>query len=222
MGTFRTTLTTPEIDYVRRVAQGIKLHHGQAYKLAYGLADWAGWVIHLLGDNSGSTPPVVKRVAKGWGRSVLGRFAMRKSSLIGERPATHLGWHIENGHDLDTGEALEVISFDGIEYTYRKDTPGPESFPAVLAFVEGYVRRAPRRAAGLTDAQAHLLQVNTDGWWEQKRRQSRQVADAESPLALQRHQASSRERARGPRSEPRPHTVRTKVRRCAERRRARR
>ena len=26
---------------------------GQAYKLSYGLADWAGWVIHLLGDNSG-------------------------------------------------------------------------------------------------------------------------------------------------------------------------
>ena len=167
VGRFRTTLTTPELEYVSKVATDVELHHGQAYKLSYGLADWAGWVIHLLGDNSGSTPPVVKRVAKGWGRSVLGRFAMRKSSLIGERPATHLGWHIENGHDLDTGEALEVISFDGVEYTYRKDTPGPESFPAVLAFVEGYVRRAlgellDSRRPGL------LLQVNTDGWWEKR------------------------------------------------------
>jgi hypothetical protein len=166
-GRFRTTLTTPELDYVRKVASDVELHHGQAYRLSYALADWAGWVIHLLGDYSGSTPAVVKRVAKGWGRSTLGRFALRKSSLIGERPATHLGWHVETGHDLDTSEALEVISFNGVEYTYRKDTPGPDSFPAVLAFVEGYVRRA---LAELLDTRnpAKLLQVNTDGWWEQK------------------------------------------------------
>jgi hypothetical protein len=166
-GRFRTTLTTPELDYVLRVASDVELHHGQGYRLSYALADWAGWVIHLLGDYSGSTPKVAKRVAKGWGRSTLGRFALRKSSLIGERPATHLGWHIETGHDLDTSDPLEVISFNGTEYTYRKDTPGPDSSPAVLAFVEGYVRRALAELLDTRDPR-HLLQVNTDGWWEQK------------------------------------------------------
>jgi len=167
VGRFRTSLASPELEYVRRVASDVGLHHGQAYRLSYALADWAGWIIHLLGDYSGSTPAVVKRVAKGWGRSVLGRFALRKSSLIGERPAMHLGWHVETGHDLDTKDALEVISFNGVEYTYRKDTPGPDSSPAVLAFVEGYARRA---LAELLDTRspAKLLQVNTDGWWEQK------------------------------------------------------
>jgi hypothetical protein len=167
VGRFKTTLTTPELSYVRSVAKEVTLHHGQGYRLSYALADWAGWIIHLLGDYSGSTPAVVKRVAKGWGRSTLGRFALRKSSLIGERPATHLGWHVETGHDLDTSEALEVISFAGTEYTYRKDTPGPDSFPAVLAFVEGYVRRA---LGELLDTRnpSKVLQVNTDGWWEQK------------------------------------------------------
>ncbi len=166
-GRFRTALATPELEYVRKVATDVELHHGQAYRLSYALADWAGWVIHLLGDYSGSTPAVVKRVAKGWGRSVPGRFALRKSSLIGERPAMHLGWHVESGHDLDTGDAIEVISFDGTEYTYRKDTPGPDSSPAVLAFVEGYVRRALGELLDTRDPR-HILQVNTDGWWEQK------------------------------------------------------
>ena len=166
-GTFRTTLTTPELDYVRKVATDVELHHGQVYKLSYALADWAGWIIHLLGDYSGSTPAVAKRVAKGWGRSVLGRFALRTSSLIGKRPATHLGWYVETGHDLDTSEALEVISFNGTEYTYRKDTPGPDSSPAVLAFVEGYVRRALGELLDTRNPR-HILQVNTDGWWEQK------------------------------------------------------
>lgn len=74
---------------------------------------------------------------------------------------------MEAGHDLDTSEAIEVISFGGTEYTYRKDTPGPESSPAVLAFVEGYVHAALGRLLATRNPD-HLLQVNTDGWWERK------------------------------------------------------
>ena len=80
VGRFRTVLTTPELQYVRRVATDVQLFAGQAYKLSYGLADWAGWVIHLLGDNSGSTPPVVKRVAKGLGP--LGPRTLRHAEIL--------------------------------------------------------------------------------------------------------------------------------------------
>jgi hypothetical protein len=166
-GRFNTVLTSPELLWIRGMASNVQLGFGQTYRLSFALADWAGWVLKLLADNSGDTPPVAKRVAKNWGRTAIGRFALRKHSLVGERAATHLGWHVEGGHDLDTKEEIEVISFGGREYTYRKDTPGPETSPAVLAFVEGYVRAALGELLASRQPD-RLLQCNTDGWWERK------------------------------------------------------
>ena len=164
-GTFRTVLTSPELEHVLELADRVDVLEAAWYRTGMQLAGWARWCQRLQAEIDSRVPRVVKRVAKGWGRSVPGRFAMRTSQLIGEREATHLGWAIESGADLDTGDPIEIVTYGGVERTFRKDQDGQDVFPAVLAFVEGYVRAAIGRiiaARGHSD----LLQCNTDGWWE--------------------------------------------------------
>lgn len=164
-GRFRAVLSSPELAEVQSLAQSVRVLQARWYRLGDPLATWAQWCLGLLDPENDDVPAIVRRVAKGWGRSVPGRFALRVSTLIGERDATHLGWAIESGTDLDTGEALESITYGGRERTFRKDQDGADVSPAVLAFVEGYVRAAlARTLAGRPPGR--LLQCNTDGWWE--------------------------------------------------------
>jgi hypothetical protein len=165
VGTFRTVLSSPELAEVVKVADRVVVRQARYYRLGDPLAAWGRWCLALLDPGRSDVPPVVRRVAKGWGRSVPGRFALRVSTLIGERPGTHLGWSVKTGTDLETGEALEVVTWSGVERTYRKDQDGADVFPAVLAFVEGYVRAAMARTLVGRPAE-RLLQCNTDGWWE--------------------------------------------------------
>lgn len=164
-GTFRTVLSSPELVEVCKAADSVRVLQARWYRLGAPLAPWAQWCLGLLDPERTDVPAVVRRVAKGWGRSVPGRFALRVSTLIGERPATHLGWAVESGTDLDTGDAIESVTYGGIERTYRKDQDGSDVFPAVLAFVEGHVRAAMATALAARDPD-RLLQCNTDGWWE--------------------------------------------------------
>lgn len=167
VGTFRTVLAGPEVRYAVTIAESVRVLRHEAYRTGFALAEWAAWVLKLQDVNATDVPPVVARVAKGWGRSVLGRFASRTSHVIATRPSTHLGWHLETGHDLDTGVALEWLSVGGVEQTIAKDVDGADCFPAVLAFVESYTRVALATVLDSRDP-TRLLQCNTDGWWETK------------------------------------------------------
>ena len=165
VGTFRTVLTSVELAEVVKVADRIDVLQAVWYRLTDALAPWGRWCLDLLDADRTDVPAVVRRVAKGWGRSVPGRFALRVSTLTGERPATHLGWALESGIDLDTGEAVEAVTYGGIERTYRKDQDGADVAPAVLAFIEGYLRAAMAQTLAARPPE-RLLQCNTDGWWE--------------------------------------------------------
>lgn len=165
VGHFNTILSTPELAGVVEAAEGVTVRERRWYRLTDALQAWGRWCLRLLDTEADDVPAVVRRVAKGWGRSVPGRFALRTSTLIGTRPATHLGWSVTQGIDLDTGHQLETITHGGTEYTYRRDQDGADVAPAVLAFIEGYVRAA-MEAIIATRNGPRLLQCNTDGWWE--------------------------------------------------------
>jgi hypothetical protein len=165
VGEFITTITTPELAEVIKHADKVEILGAQWYMLGDALQAWGEWCLALQASPDSEVPRVVKRVAKGWGRAVPGRFALRSSKLIREAPATHLGWALETGHDLDTGDKLETITYAGVARTYRKDQDGADVSPVVLAFVEGYVRAAMSQTLWDRDP-AGLLQCNTDGWWE--------------------------------------------------------
>jgi hypothetical protein len=164
-GRFRTVLTSVELLQVLAVADDVKVLSACWYWLTDDLQHWGRWCKDLQAADHHAVPAVVKRVAKGWGRAVPGRFALRTSTLIGERDATHLGWALETGHDLDTNDPIEIVTYGGVERTFRKDQDGADVSPVVLAFVEGYVRAAMGGIIAARDPRT-VLQVNTDGWWE--------------------------------------------------------
>lgn len=166
-GTFRTTLAGPELRYALSVAQAVDVGDGWSYRMGYNLAPWAAWNLALLHDLSTDTPAVVRRMAKGWGRSVIGRFASHTSKVSAQRPSTALGWSLQTGHNLTTGHPMDVLSLGGIEYTIDRDLEPSSSFPAVLAFVESYARVALAQMMA-TRHPGHLLACNTDGWLEHR------------------------------------------------------
>lgn len=166
-GTFRTVLTGPELRYAATVAEKVVLGAGYSYKMGTALADWAAWCLKLQFAHVAEAPLIVSRMAKGWGRSVIGRFASRTSQIVSQRPSQHLNWHLETGHNLETGATIEVLSMGGTELTIEKNVDSADCAPAVLAFVEGYSRVALARMLDSRDP-SRLLQCNTDGWWERK------------------------------------------------------
>lgn len=206
VGTFRTVITGPEVRYALTVADSVRVISHRCYKVNHSLADWAAWCIKVQTDTSGNTPDVVKRVAKGWGRSVVGRFAARTSHVISTRPSTHPGWHLETGHDLTTGAALEWLSIGGIEQTIAKDLDGSEVFPAVLAFVEAHCRVALRQMMA-TRTPNLVLQCNTDGWMEMRaeRRSDYVPENVPWPFTVSRKALERRVLVRGPNHVLTPH-----------------
>lgn len=166
-GTFQTVLTGPEIDYARSVGAVVDVGDGYWYPMGFALRPWAIWCLNLLTQNSTTLPPLVRRMAKGWSRSVIGRFGGHTSRVTSERPSIGVGWRLETGHNLDTGRPLEVLTIGDREITTEHDLDGTDCFPAVLAFVEARCRVALRE---VTDSRnpSYMLQCNTDGWWERR------------------------------------------------------
>jgi hypothetical protein len=206
VGTFRTVLSGPEVRYAQSVADSVTVISHRAYRTGYALADWAAWCLKVQNDTSGETPEVVKRITKGWGRSVSGRFAARTSQVIDTNPAMHLGWHLETGHDLDTGRALEYLSIGGVTQTIAKDLDGADVFPAVLAFIEGHCRVALRQMIATRDPR-YVLQCNTDGWWEMRatRRSDYTPDDVPWPHRIVRKALERRLLVNGPNHVMTPH-----------------
>lgn len=199
VGTFRTVLTGPEVRYVQTVADSVTVLNYRAYRVGFALADWAAWCLTIQYATADEVPPVVSRVAKGWGRSVIGRFASRTSRVISEQPSLHAGWHLSTGHDLDTGRVLDFISIGGVEQTICRDLDGSDVFPAVLAFVEAHTRVALAQILATRDPRL-VLQCNTDGWWEMKadRRSDYTPAGIPWPFRVSRKALERRLLVRGP------------------------
>lgn len=167
VGEFTTTLTSAELPWVLDHAGQVHVLDVAWFELAPWLAGWGRWIIDTQDGRTPGTPPVARMVVKGWGRSALGRFALKTSRLLYERPATCAGWRVETGMDAVTGSTIDIVSWDGVERTWIRDQPGQDTLPAVLAFVEGHVRTAVLQAVARRPVGA-VLQVNTDGWWERR------------------------------------------------------
>lgn len=206
VGTFRTVLTGPEVRYAALKADSVTVLRHEAYRTSMALADWAGWCLEVQSAPPDEVPPIVARVAKNWGRLAIGKFAARTSRVLAERPSTHPGWHLETGHDLDTGSRIEIISIGGVERTMIKDVDAGDVFPAVLAFIEGHVRVALRQMMDARDP-THLLQCNTDGWWETHavRASKYSMPDVPWPFRVTRRALERRLLVRGPNHVLSPH-----------------
>jgi hypothetical protein len=187
VGTFRTVLASPEIRLALDLGATVEVGAGYSYSLAKPLAGWAGWCLATQHDRSGKTPQLAKMMAKGWGRSVIGRFAQRNSKELLRRPATRFGWHLEHGMDNESGASLDIVTMGGEERWLLRDQEGRETFPAIFAWVESCCRSALTKAV-LGRPSGRVLQCDTDGWLERERPTKRPapLPDVPKPFVIKR------------------------------------
>jgi hypothetical protein len=161
-GEFRTTLAWPDLLDARARGDLIAMHGGYTYALHPHMAEWARWLGGILEAEPGTVPPMAQLAAKGWSRSVPGKWATRTSRKVAERPSHILGWAVEHGMAHPEDAPLTILHLHGSQSWFYTDQEGDDSFPAVLAFIQSYVRVALNRLVEALPADA-LVACNTDG-----------------------------------------------------------
>jgi hypothetical protein len=142
VGRFRTTLATPEIKWARQAGHLRAVGSGFVHDMGYPLAGWARWALAQLDPANKEVPAVVRLMVKQWGRSVVGKFAARSSSTTDKGPSLWPGWHLERGTTGASHSPAADVHIAGRHWWVTFDQEGENSYPALLAWVESYVRVA--------------------------------------------------------------------------------
>jgi hypothetical protein len=161
-GDVATTLASPEIRRLVELGVQVDIGPGYLYWLSKGYGGWARWVMALADGQLEGAPAVARVTGKHWSRAVIGKFAQHVSSVERIGPSQFSGWHVERGWDADAKTDFQVVHMAGEMYHVDPDQESENAFPAVLAFVESYVRCQVdimvREMPG-----GNVLQVDTDG-----------------------------------------------------------
>lgn len=161
-GRFRTTLAAPDIQAAADAHVLEAVHEGWLFTMTRHLSGWARMVLGWLADTTGAVPDVVKIWAKLASRAVIGKFAQkgwRTEECVG--PPCE-GWSIQPVYDMYTGTKGVYTGVNGDYWLSWADQRGEHERPAVLAFVEAYLRS---RLGKVIDSpyREGIMQCDTDG-----------------------------------------------------------
>lgn len=184
VGRFRTVLTSPEILEARNLGCLRSIGPGCTYQLGMSMQPWARWCLELQAAPADEVPGVVKVAAKQWGRSVIGKWAQRSYSKIKLGVAPTEGWGYEDTWMHNEESKGSVVDLGGQRWLSYSDGNGDNAFPAILAFVEGYVRVRLGRAIDFMGTTA-VVQCDTDGMIVAERALNRRIRNGVLPDGVQ-------------------------------------
>lgn len=162
VGTFETTLAAPELQYALEHGDLLEIKDGRPHGLSHYMASWGRWILDTSGGNTPDTLSVASIATKAWGRSVIGKFAGRTSTLVGKKPSEYNRYMVIEGYNRPRHARARWIVLNGTEYEFIIDQWSENAYPAVWAFVESYVRVALNTV--IDSLPEHCLMVcNTDG-----------------------------------------------------------
>jgi hypothetical protein len=135
VGTFRTTLWSPELRLLVDRGQRVAVVKGWLYKAEPALASWARWIVAQLGAPDDVSPAWWKAIMKHWARALIGRWAMtyRDWEHIGQMPypdirrATYV--------DLETGQTGETVQVGRDLFLATETVEWPHSMPQITGYV---------------------------------------------------------------------------------------
>jgi len=163
VGEFRTVLAGPDIKAARRRGHLVSIGHGWMHKLGRSLKPWAEWVISLQDDDSHNTPEIAKIAARHWGRAVTGKWAQRGFERLELGPAMVPGAHYEEAWDHYANVRASIIDFAGSRWQVTARAETDNAYPAILAWIESYVRVALNDAIHLIGSD-NIVYCDTDGF----------------------------------------------------------
>jgi hypothetical protein len=160
VGRFRTILAGPDIAEARRLGCLKSVLRGQVHQLGRAIRPWAEWSLKAQDDPD--TPAVVRLALKHQGRAVAGKWAARSwtKTVIGQ--STTYGWAYQDIYVNATGTRGAIIDMAGTKFMSVPDKDADNAYPAVLAWIESYVRVALGRALEALGT-ALAVQCDTDG-----------------------------------------------------------
>lgn len=161
-GRFETVLCQPEILEASRRGELRAIGPGYFVLVAPHMQPWADWCLRLVDGDESDTPEVAAIMAKEWTRTVPGKWAGRTGRVIAEFDQPIEGWRAERGRHHPNGVPCVVLDIGGKRQWIAQDQDQDNAFPAVLAWVQSYVRVAMGRLIDAAGAGA-VLQCNTDG-----------------------------------------------------------
>jgi hypothetical protein len=162
VGTFRTRLCGPEIWRAMARGELLEVGPGHVYRLGHQMSQWAWWIETLLDGSPDDVPPAAKMAAKGWSRTVPGKWGTRTSREVDAIPSHLDGWWLEPGIHHPSGARCQLLHLGGTQHLVLQDQEADDAFPAVLAWIQSYVRD---RLGLLIDQVPvdSLVSCNTDG-----------------------------------------------------------
>lgn len=161
-GDYWTVLCDPEIADARARGALVEVGQWQGYTLNPFMQPWASWCRQLLDDTTGDTPPAVQIAAKAWSRTVIGKWASRTSRRVEIGTTEDWGWQSAPAlHSAPAGTPGYLQLGHQVFDTYR-DIESDNAFPAILAWVQSWVRLQLREVIEAAGAD-HVVQWNTDG-----------------------------------------------------------
>lgn len=145
VGRFRTVLAGPEIADARDRGELVSIGAGYYYRMSWHMQPWARWAEDVLADRDQVVPAAAKIAVKGWSRSVPGTWAARTSRTLMTGTSPVPGWLAEPVIYGPGREPGVIMHLAGRMEMVLKDQEADDSFPAVLSFIQSYVRLALSR-----------------------------------------------------------------------------
>lgn len=162
VGRFWTVLAGPDIAEAARLGALKAIGRGEVHKLGYALRPWALWCLDRQADTSGATPEVAKITLRHWGHAVVGKWAQRGFTRLQLGAAPTLDWGFMPGWHHDKDVRASIVDFGGTRWQVTAAGDADNAYPAILAFVESYVRVALGRAAEAIGP-VRMISCDTDG-----------------------------------------------------------
>lgn len=162
VGRFTTTLAGPDIKEAHRLGCLRAIGKGFVHKMGMALMPWARWCLAMIAPGNADTPEVARITGRHWGRSTVGKWAQRGFDRVQLGPAPTHGWDFTEGWNHNQGVRASVVDFGGYRWQVTASGAADNAYPAILAFVEAYVRVALNRAIE-TFGNGAMVTCDTDG-----------------------------------------------------------
>ena len=161
VGTFRTTLWTPELALLFNAGAQVRFERTWFYRSAPVLADAANWIIgHLHGNPEGLTA-VQLRMLKHWARCLVGRCALRYRDWQDFMDADDEKVSLGTFHDWDTGTITEMMQVGRKIKILADQAEAPDSLPQIPGYIMAECRARLWRLMQVA-GHDHTLYVDTD------------------------------------------------------------
>lgn len=162
VGRFRTTLAGPDIREARRLGCLVAIRAGYVHRMGYAMEPWARWCLAVQRGQHPDAPPAARLAAKGWGRTVIGKWAAHAFERVELGPSPVGGWSYEEGWDEATSSRGGMVDIAGRRWWVTSAGDAENAYPAVLAWVEAEVRARLSRTVEAIGAGC-VIQADTDG-----------------------------------------------------------